>query len=367
MEAVDFLLDLVAIPSVSCISNRAVIDYACLHLDPAVWSVDLYPYENDKVNLVARTGEGRAELALVCHTDTVPFDSAWNEATHPVVRDGYVYGRGSCDVKGFLACILEAIGGMRRPPRPLALILTADEEIGCVGAKRLAAKKLVDARYMLVGEPTGLRPAFAGKGYGLAEIVVHGQEAHSAFPAHGRSAIRDAARILERLDVVAEELASHRDPGFDPPFTTLNVGLIQGGTAKNIVPGECRMTLEWRPVPGQPADLAIDLIRRELTGFDAELIVMRLDAPFAPSSQQTLQQRIATLTGREGTTLSFGSEAGHLGKYSDEVVVFGAGDMTTAHKTGECVPLVELRTCVRVLRTLVEDFCGNPEEDHVGR
>jgi acetylornithine deacetylase len=237
----------------------------------------------------------------------------------------------------------------------LALILTADEEIGCVGAKRLASTNAVQARYMIVGEPTSLRPAHAGKGYGLAEIVVHGQEAHSAYPERGRSAIRDAARILERLDVAAAELAQHRNPDFDPPYTTLNVGLIEGGTAKNIVPGECRMTLEWRPVPG---DEAVDLIRRELAPFPAELIVKRLDAPFQPGAGRTLEHRVNALTGRPSTTLSFGSEAGHLGRFAEQVVVFGPGDMTTAHKTGECVPLAELQQCSAVLRTLIHEFCN---------
>lgn len=359
MAAVDFLLDLVSIPSVSSISNQPVIDYACAHLDPNVWTVERFPYEKDKVNLVAKTGDGVAELALVCHTDTVPFDPAWAEATHPVVRDGYLYGRGSCDVKGFLACVLEAVSRMHRPRHPLAVILTADEEIGCIGAKRLAAANAVKARYMIVGEPTGLRPAFAGKGYGLAEIVVRGQEAHSAFPDRGRSAIRDAARILEHLDAVAGELAAHCNPDFDPPYTTLNVGLIQGGTAKNIIAGECRMTLEWRPVPGQPADLALDLLRRELLAFDAELIVQRLDSPFQPGVSRTLEQRIASLTGRAPTTLSFGTEAGHLGIHAEQVVVFGAGDMTTAHKTGECVPVAELEECTAVLHTLIHELCDD--------
>jgi acetylornithine deacetylase len=353
MAAVDFLLDLVSIPSVSSMSNRPVIDYVCRHLNPDIWIAEVQPYD-DKVNLVARTGAGVAELALVCHTDTVPFDPAWTEATHPVVRDGHLYGRGSCDVKGFLACILEAITGMTKPERPLALILTADEEIGCIGARRIAASNAIQARYMIIGEPTGLHPAYAGKGYGLAEIVVHGQEAHSAFPGKGRSAIRDAARILNRLDAVAADLATRTDPDFDPPYTTLNVGLIQGGTAKNIVPGECRMTLEWRPIPG---DHALDLIRRELSNFPAELIVKRLDAPFEPGPKRSLEQRIAALTNRPSTTLSFGTEAGHLGNLADQVVVFGAGDMTTAHKTGERVPLAELDECAGVLRTLISEIC----------
>jgi acetylornithine deacetylase len=259
MKAQDILLDLVAIPSVSPLSNRPVIEYAQQHL--AGWGVKLYPYRDaagvEKINLVAATKSGKAELALVCHTDTVPYDPAWKEAVRPAIRGGKVYGRGSCDVKGFLACVLAAVAKVN-VAKPLAVVLTADEEVGCVGAKFLARKKALRARYMVIGEPTGLRPVCAGKGYALAEIVVRGKEAHSAFPARGRSAIYDAARLVTALERVAKKLAGRKNRAFDPPFTTLNVGLINGGTAKNIVPGECRMTVEWRPVPGQPADSAAD-------------------------------------------------------------------------------------------------------------
>ncbi len=136
-----------------------------------------------------------------------------------------------------------------------------------MGAKFLARKKALRARHMVIGEPTGLRPVCAGKGYALAEIVVRGKEAHSAFPARGRSAIFDAARVVTALEKVAKKLEAKKNRAFDPPFTTLNVGLIQGGTAKNIVAGECRITVEWRPVPGQAGDWAAELIREALAGL----------------------------------------------------------------------------------------------------
>jgi acetylornithine deacetylase len=147
-SAADYLLDLVSIPSVSSMSNRPVIDYALSQLDSGVWSTELYAYCDpaglEKVNLVARTAKGKdraAELLLVCHTDTVPFDPAWPEAVNPRVRNGKLYGRGSCDVKGYLACVLAAVSGLdaRRLSKRLAILLTADEEIGCVGAKYIAA------------------------------------------------------------------------------------------------------------------------------------------------------------------------------------------------------------------------------------
>ena len=142
MEVTDLLLDLVAIPSVSPLSNAPVIDYARKRL--AGWKIKRYPYRDaagvEKINLVATTKPGIAELAFVCHTDTVPYDPAWAEAVHPAIRGGKLYGRGSCDVKGFLACVLAAVAKLD-VAKPLAIVLTADEEVGCVGAKFLARKK----------------------------------------------------------------------------------------------------------------------------------------------------------------------------------------------------------------------------------
>jgi acetylornithine deacetylase len=208
---------------------------------------------------------------------------------------------------------------------------------------------------MLIGEPTGLRPVCAGKGYALAEIVVRGKEAHSAFPAHGRSAIYDAARVVTALERVAKKLEAQKNRAFDPPFTTLNVGLIHGGTAKNIVAGECRITVEWRPVPGQPGDWAAELIREALAGLrvDATFNVKRLDPAFDPSAAKHLVTTMESISGRSATTVSFGTEAAHLSALTSEVIVFGPGDMTVAHKSGEFVPVKALRDCVKYLVELM--------------
>jgi acetylornithine deacetylase len=362
----DLLLDLVAIPSVSPMSNRPVIDYAIEHLDPRVWRCHCDSYVDaagtPKTNLIALTQNAlnaRAELAFLCHTDTVPFDPDWAEAVHPVLRCGRIYGRGSCDVKGHLACVLAALSDfdMASLEKPLALILTADEEVGCVGAKRIAAQSAIHTRYLLIGEPTGLQPVRAGKGYALATITLRGREAHSAFPSKGHSAIYDAARVIGALERIARELEEYEDHAFDPPFTTLNIGLIQGGTAKNIVPGECRLVVEWRPIPSQDPDLVPNRISEELAAFEAELDVQRMDPAFSPSATGDLVGFLMAATGSQLGTISFGSEAAHMSRLAKEVVVFGPGDMGVAHKTGEFVPLAELDQCVAHLKRAIERFC----------
>jgi len=373
-EVTEILKDLVAIPSVSSMSNQPVIDYVMKRLDRSVWKIDLYPYRDGagtpKNNLVAITKAQRGvkpELALVCHTDTVPFDPGWKEAVRPRVRRGKFYGRGSCDVKGFLACVLAAISpaDIRRLSKPLAVVLTADEEVGCVGAKYLVRRKAIRARYTIIGEPTGLRPVCAGKGYALGEIVVRGREAHSAFPAEGRSAIFDAARVIARLERVSKKLAARKNAAFDPPFTTLNVGLIQGGSAKNIVAGECRITVEWRPIPGQDPQWTAQLIQEEMVrlmrehaGLDARFDIVRLDPPFDPAATNHLATLLASLSGRRSTTVSFGTEAAHLSALTSEAVVFGPGNMTVAHKTGEFVPTAELSECTEHLKAVIGELCG---------
>jgi len=372
--AVRTLLDLVSIPSSSALSNRPVIEYALGCLNPAHWKIEQFSYRDDfgaeKVNLLAVANSHDPqdiELALVCHTDTVPFDAEWREGVHPQVRNGNLYGRGSCDVKGFLACILASVARIDPSSltKGLAIVLTADEEIGCIGAKHLAQNGAWHSRYTIIGEPTDLQPVRAGKGYALAEIRVQGREAHSAFPSQGHSAIYDAARVVAALERVEKELAGRENRDFDPPYTTLNIGMIQGGRAKNIIAGECRIVVEWRPVPGEDPSYAAVLIRQEIAALEkqfpelkASLEVKRVDPPFAPTMSPTLATLLELLTSKPATTVSFGTEAAHLSPLTTETVVFGPGSMTTAHKTGEYVPVAELEQCVDYLTTIIQRICG---------
>jgi acetylornithine deacetylase len=228
-SAVAILKELVGIPSVSDVTNRPVIDYARRWLDGSRWDLSVLPYTDEKgvekVSPVAATPRearfDQTELALVCHTDTVPYPADWLEAVHPKIADRRLYGRGSCDVKGFLSCILAAIEqlDLYRIQAPLAVVLTADEEIGCIGAKRLVKEQAIKPRYAVVGEPTQLCPVIAGKGYGLGELVVHGKAAHSAFPQAGRSAIVDAATLIGRINSISRKAEIEQQPQFDPPLS----------------------------------------------------------------------------------------------------------------------------------------------------
>jgi acetylornithine deacetylase len=369
------LTELVAINSVSSVSNEAIVDYLEQRCTEMGFVTRRFSYVDekglDKINLIAIIGTDfsestEVELALVGHTDTVPFDPNWNEATALTERAGRLYARGSCDTKGFIAATLTAIArlDLSRLKQPLALVFTADEEIGLRGAKYLADLKALRPRYSIVGEPTSLQPIRAGKGYSLAEVVVRGREAHSAYPASGASAILRAARLINRLEHLAEELRDDRDPDFDPPYTTINVGLIRGGTAKNVIAGECRFTVEWRPIPSQSSDHVLNLINDAIKqqqsfeeDFDAEVALERLDSGFNTSPDSRIVSLFEQLTERRAGTVAFGTEAAQMTVLGSQAVVIGPGDIREAHRTGEFVPIDELERCADIITEAVTALC----------
>lgn len=375
MTVTETLSDLVAIDSVSSRSNVEVVDYLQRRCEVLGFQVKRLPYmdnnEVEKVNLIALAGSSfsnqtEVELSLVGHTDTVPYDPNWAEALHVTESEGKLYGRGACDTKAYIAATLTAVQtvDLKKLAKPLALVFTADEEIGLIGAKRLAAARALRTRYAIVGEPTSLRPMRAGKGYCLAEITVKGREAHSAYPALGSSAVGGAARLITRLEAIAERLRSDQHAAFDPPFTTLNVGLISGGTAKNVVAGECRFTIEWRPIPGQGPERLLELLAEAIAeeknndprmGFEVD--ASRADGGFETSPESRLVNLLEELTGQQSGTVAFGTEAAQMTQLGAEAVVLGPGDIRVAHRTGEFVPIDELERCVEILKESIEVLC----------
>ena len=369
---VEHLSNLIRIPSPSFLPNRPIIDYAAQVLQEAHWHSREIIYQDaagiEKINLIAAPSDQdlndpNAELAFMCHTDTVPYSAEWPQALEPFVADGSLHGCGACDVKGFLACLLASIteSSSSNFVDGLRLILTADEEIGCVGAAHLIASGLIKPKRVVIGEPTSLHPARAGKGYCLAEITVFGAEAHSAHPQKGRSAIYRAARLLTAIEEYASLLAEEQHPFFSPNFTSLNVGTIQGGTAKNIIPGQCKFQLEWRPIPGQPPNTVpaaiskiVETLRDTDPDFQYTFHILRQQDGFESAANSKLVQSIEALTGRAATSIPFGSEASLLASVAEEIVVFGAGDMQTAHSSRECVPVTELEEAVKCLRSLMD-------------
>jgi len=262
IPAADILRELVSIATPSAMSNLPLLHWVETFLKMRGWQVELFVWTDEagveKANLIARPVisemPDHIDLAFVCHTDTVPFAGDWPGALTLASHQGQLHGCGSCDVKGALACFLAAVSGFESIfiSSGVALILTADEEIGCKGMDRLlASDRASNLRIAsaIVSEPTSLRRGIAGKGYGLARVIVEGKEAHSAFPQQGRSAISVAARLISAIEDGMKIEAA--DALFDPPRTTLNIGVISGGTAKNILAGSCTFLVEWRAIPGE--------------------------------------------------------------------------------------------------------------------
>ena len=374
------LAELVKIDSVSSRSNVEIVEYLERRCESLGLKTKRFTYTDEhgleKINLVGFTGAGPSneadlsntniELALVGHTDTVPYDPNWSDALNLTERDGKLYGRGSCDTKGFIAAALSAVESIdfKTLTKPLALIFTADEEIGLRGAKQLAQLKPFNVRYSIVGEPTSLQPIRAGKGYSLAEVIVKGREAHSAYPGLGASAVFRAARLINHLEKIAEQLKADQHRAFDPAFTTLNVGVIHGSSAKNVLAGECRFTLEWRPIPTQPSDhvlhlfnAAIEEEQRRDPDFACEVDASRADSGFETAPDSRLIKLLEKATGRESGTVAFGTEGAQMRALGSEPVVIGPGDIREAHRTGEFVPVRELTACTEILQQAVRELC----------
>ncbi len=373
-SVVEYLSDLARIPSVSRLSNRPLIDYVRGALQPAGWKFRelIYRDMNDieKVNLIAAPPNANiddlaVDFAFVCHTDTVPFASNWAYAIDPILNDGCLYACGACDVKGFLACALTA--SLARASQPVApgfrLVLTADEEIGCIGTSRMMEANCIQPRKALIGEPTSLHPARAGKGYCLAEITVVGKEAHSAHPQQGASAIYAAMELIAEIREIAHSLESDKNDFFSPGFTTINIGTIQGGTAKNIVAGQCAFQLEWRPLPDQSAGTVIKQVRKAAARLEqrwhgqvlCHILQTRSQPGFETPAGAELVKKLEAMSGKTATAIPFGSEAPYFAQVAEEVIVFGPGDMKTAHSERECVPILELQAAVNIMQQLMRD------------
>lgn len=374
MQIVPLLRRLVALDTTSSRSNLPALDLLEEAVRPLGFETRRQLWRDEagveKGNLVCRRGpEEEGGLALLGHTDCVPFDPAWSEALSGVERDGLLYGRGACDTKGFLACALAAAAstaglGLRRP---LALLFTADEEVGCWGAKRLLEEGRVRPRWAIDGEPTSLVPIRAHKGYAAVDVEVSGLEGHSSYPDLGASAVHAGARLVaEVAGRVQEELARLQDPLFAPPHTTYNVGVIEGGKARNVIAGRCRFSLEWRPIPGQDARLGLQLFEEAAARVEAESggriqvrhTPMRLDEAAVTAPDAEIVRFLEGETGHRARSVPYGTELPELLAMGAEGCVFGPGDIRVAHRTGEHVPVAELARCAEVLARAVVRFCG---------
>jgi len=371
MDPVPLLQALVRIDSTSTRPNGHVLDLLEERVRPLGFEVRRARWTDadgvPKENLICRRGpEHAGGLALIGHTDCVPFDPDWREALEAPLRDGAVWGRGACDTKGFIAAAVSAAARTAAGRHPLTLLFTADEEVGCLGAKQALAEGRVHPRHAIVGEPTSLVPVRAHKGYCAVEVEIGGVEGHSAYPEVGASAIHATGRLFAALEEIGAELRRRPDPAFDPPYTTWNVGVIQGGKARNIIAGQCRFSYEWRPLPGQDPRHALRLLEEacqrlvDASGgrISAAVSPLRTDPAAVTPPEAEIVRFLEAESGNPSTTVPFGTELPEVAGMGAEGVVFGPGDIRVAHRTGEHVKVDELSRCADILARAIERFCG---------
>ncbi len=291
------------------------------------------------------------------------------------MRAGKLYGRGSCDMKGFIACVLASLPlfKARALKEPVHLIVSYDEEVGCTGVRPLIArfgKDLPRPRAIIVGEPTSMAVIDAHKRIDAYRTTVHGREAHSSLPALGVNAISAAASLIGELDRIGAGIAKkENDPRFEPPFSTVSVGTINGGTAPNIVPKTCAFHWQVRSLPSaSPAT-----VPRDLTRFASEALLPRMKQvteeagieteslnfvpAFVAGSASEAVALALKLTGEKRTrAVSYTTEAGLFELAGCPAVICGPGDIAQAHAADEYVSVEQIEACLAFLAGLAHEL-----------
>lgn len=360
---------LVGFDTTSAKSNLALIDFAQDYLESqGARCRRTLNDEGTKANLFATLGpEAPGGVVLSGHSDVVPVEGqAWTSDPFRVVeRDGRLYGRGTADMKTFLATALALVPEFQARPlrRPIHIALSYDEEVGCTGVGAMVrdiAANLPQPDMVIVGEPTGMKIVNGHKGCYLFETRVRGQAAHSSQPHHGGNAIVAAGRLIAFLAEMAAErrTAAPSDSNFDPPYTTFNLGQIEGGRAINIVAQDCRFTWEFRPLPGEDTEAIVaafeaharDAVLPALREFAAAASIeterLATVPPLAPENEGAAESLVRRLSGVNDTgVVSFATEGGIFQAAGLSTVVFGPGSIDQAHKPDEFITLAQVAAC----------------------
>ncbi len=383
MSTVEMLERLVAFDTTSRNSNLELIAFvqdwlAGFGIDST--RVDFGP---DKANLVAVIGP-RTEGGLVLsgHTDVVPVDDQdWTSDPFRLrveEEEGRAYGRGTCDMKGYIASALALVPEFleRDLKRPIILALSCDEEVGCTGVRPMIdwmKDNLPPVEAVFVGEPTGMNVVTAHKGIEVMRTVVTGHEAHSSCTHLGVNAIMAAGEVIVEINRIAAEEREKADPasGFEPPYTTVNIGLVSGGTAKNIIPRHCVIDWETRLMPDASPGVIPERVREfartrlepamkqvaEDAGISTEIVNA---VPGLQHEEDSPAARLAMrFAGANGChRASYGTEAGLFARAGMPAVICGPGHIEQAHKPDEYVELDQLAACDAYLRRLADYAAG---------
>ena len=377
----DLIDQLVAFDTTSRESNLGLIGFVRGYLhEHGVASTLIHDAEGRKANLWATIGpQDRGGVVLSGHTDVVPVDGQpWDTDPFAVTEaDGRLYGRGTSDMKSFIAVVLAKVPQFLAAPlkTPVHLAFSYDEEVGCIGVHGIidhirAGTSGPLPKLAIVGEPTNMQVVDAHKGVFSVNTEVIGLEAHSSAPQSGVNAIHVAAEVLGRLKELQQELEAFRDERFEPPFSTIQVGTISGGTARNIIPLRCEFGWAIRPLPGvdprphferwrdrvekdlMPAMQAVDpscCIRHRMGP------VVQALSPQPGSAAEVLAFRLAGAN--RAHAVSYAAEAGAFQKAGIPTVICGPGDIAQAHKPNEFIELSQVAACESFMDRLTASLC----------
>ena len=379
-NTVSILTDLVAYPSVSSESNLEIINYLANRIESCGGTVNLMTSENGKqANLFGTIGpEIDGGIVLSGHTDVVPAQELnWNSDPFKLTKkDNLLYGRGSCDMKGFIATTLAAAESLKNQKLnlPVHFSFTYDEEIGCFGARHLS-KELKKYKYkpsmVIIGEPTEMEIIEAHKGDCEYTTCFYGIEGHASKPEKGVSAIQYGSLFTNKLFELGDELKKRApsDSPFDPPWTTIQAGKIEGGVAHNVIAGKCSIDWEMRPVNNEDKDF----VKKNLSTYCDNNLLPEMQSKFSKAKIETNivgeipglipkkdnQARVIMqelLQSNSTGVISFGTEAGIFQEMEMDVVVCGPGSIDQAHKANEFISLSELEKCLMNLLNLLNQW-----------
>lgn len=377
LTAREILEKLVSFNTVSAKSNLPLVDWVEAYLaSHGVVSHRVYDETGKKASLFANVGpEVEGGVILSGHTDVVPVaGQAWDTDPFEVVeKDGKLYGRGTADMKGFDALALWAVpqalaAGIKRP---LQIALSYDEEIGCIGAPPMieAMKVLPKARAAIIGEPSSMKAVTSHKGGIGFQIHVRGFEVHSSLIHTGVSAIMFGAELIQWASAqnarMAGEIPSPVAAEFDPPYTTVHVGKISGGTAHNITAKDCFFDVSFRVVPGETTALWEARLREKTAEIEARMQAIHPETgidisagfavpPLAPETRGEAEMLVRTLTGDNAThAVSYATEAGQFQEGGHSAVVCGPGDIAQAHQPNEFLELSQLAAGEAFMKQLI--------------
>ena len=376
--SLDMIHRLVAFDTTSRDSNLELIDFVRAYLAGQGIDCELFHDETGrKANLFATIGPAdRPGLVLSGHTDVVPIDGQeWDTDPFAVVeRDGRLHGRGTCDMKSFVAVALAMVPRIKEAVRatPVHLAFSYDEEVGCLGVRRMLeglSRRPVRPYACIVGEPTEMKVIRAHKGKLSIRAHVRGFECHSSLAPRGVNAIQYAAEFIARLNRMGRRLAADGpfDDEFDIPFTTVHTGVIQGGTALNIVPKDCSFEFEFRHLPAHdPRALFAEAERFARDELEPQMHAVQADTGFrfeerssfpglATDEGAEITALCKAATGANGTSkVAFGTEAGLFEASGIPTIVCGPGSIDQAHKPNEFIALDQVAQCEAFLDRILE-------------